>query len=99
MKVLILFILTVLLIACSSVHKSNKDTVESLVILKVEVLTDGTVGRVVVIQSVMPGHGWLDEAAINSIKNKIFSPEIKDGNPIISWITLKVEFELKNTSK
>jgi len=64
-----------------------------LVILKVEVLTDGTVGDIIVVQSVMPGPGGLDEAAVNSVKNKMFQPEIKDGKPIVSWITLPVSFE------
>jgi len=99
MKVLILFVIITLLIACSSIHKSNKAPVECLVILKVEVLTDGSVGDIIVIQSVMPGPGGLDEAAVNSIKNKMFPPEIKDGKPIVNWITIPVVFEKLNRKK
>ena len=88
-----LFIITTLLIACSSIHKSNKATVECLVILEVEVLTDGSVGDIIVIQSVMPGPGGLDEAAVNSVKNKMFQPKMEDEKPIVSWITLPIKFE------
>ena len=94
MKILSIFILTVLLIACSSVHKSNKDTVDSLVILKVEVLTDGTVGAIEVIKSVMSGQCMLGEAAVKSVKKWKFSPAKKNGKPVNCRVTIPITFNL-----
>ena len=73
--------------------KDNK--IEGIVILQVEVFADGTVGHVVVKQSLMPGPGGLDEAAIKSIKKWIFKPAIYNGEPVACWTTFPITFSLK----
>lgn len=73
--------------------KNNR--IDGTVILQVEVFTDGTVGHIEVIQSVMSDPCVLSEAAINSVKKWKFSPAKKDGKPIACWATIPVEFKLK----
>ena len=77
----------------SKLAKENK--IEGDVILQVEVLADGTVGRVVVKQSLMPGPDGLDEAAVNSVKKWIFSPAKYEGKSVASWTTIAVYFILE----
>ena len=52
-------------------------------ILKVEVLTDGTVGVVEVLKSLMLGPGGLDEAAIKCVKQWRFSITKENGKPVV----------------
>lgn len=139
MKILILFIITALLIACSTnqsiKQNSNSETtfynsdqnkeykfagsigeeepfpikrarleypriaknnrIAGTVILQVEVFTDGTVGIVEVVQSVMSDPCVLSEAAVNSVKKWKFSPAKKNGKPVACWITIPIKFNLK----
>ena len=138
MKVLILFIITALLIACSTTqskkHGSQSETIannsnqskeykfagsigeeepfpikrarleypkfaknnriEGTIILQVEVFTDGTVGAIEVIKSVMSGQCMLGEAAVKSVKKWKFSPAKKNGKPVNCRVTIPITFNL-----
>lgn len=69
--------------------------IEGDVILQVEVFTDGSVGAIDIIKSLMSGPGGLDEAAIKSVKQWVFSPAKSGGKPIDCWVTFSVNFSLK----
>ncbi len=47
---------------------AQRNNIEGDVILKIKIFTDGTVGHIEIIKSLMAGPGGLDEAAINSVK-------------------------------
>ena len=68
--------------------------IEGDVILQVEVFTDGSVGAIDIIKSLMSGPGGLDEAAIKSVKQWVFSPAKSGGKPIACWVTFSVNFSL-----
>jgi periplasmic protein TonB len=62
--------------------------------LEVEVFTDGKVGAIEVIQSLMAGPGGLDEAAINAVRQWEFAPAKSNGKAVACWVTFPVEFFL-----
>ena len=68
--------------------------IEGEVWLEVEVFEDGTVGTVEVTQSLMPGPNGLDEAAVNCVKQWVFSPANIEGKPVVCWITFPIRFSL-----
>lgn len=68
--------------------------IEGDVILQVEVFTDGSVGAIDVLKSLMSGPGGLDEAAIKSVKQWEFSPAKSGGKPVACWVTFSVNFSL-----
>lgn len=74
---------------------AQRNGIEGFVILQAEVFTDGTVGRIEILQSLMSGPGGLDEAAINSVKKWKFSSAKSKGKPVNCWITIPIKFELK----
>jgi TonB family protein len=74
---------------------AKEKNIKGEVWLEVEVFTDGTVGAIEVIKSVMPGPGGLDEAAVNSVKKWIFQPAMSCEKPVACWINFPVEFDLK----
>ncbi|MBT3754832.1 MAG: energy transducer TonB [Candidatus Cloacimonetes bacterium] len=68
--------------------------IEGEVILQVEVFTDGTVGAIEILKSLMSGPGGLDEVAVKSVKNWEFSPAKSGGKPVACWVTFPVGFYL-----
>ena len=68
--------------------------IEGDVILQVEVFTDGSVGAIDVIKSLMSGPGGLDEAAMKSVRQWEFSPAKSGGKPVACWVTFSVSFSL-----
>jgi len=68
--------------------------IEGDVLLNVEVLSDGTVGDVEVMKSLMSGRGGLDEAAVNAVKQWKFIPAEYNGEPVSVRITIPVTFTL-----
>lgn len=68
--------------------------IEGDVILQVEVFTDGSVGAIEVLKSLMSGPGGLDEAAIKCVKQWEFSPAKSGGKPVACWVTFPVGFYL-----
>lgn len=69
--------------------------IEGDVILQVEVFTDGSVGAIEILKSLMSGPGGLDEAAVKSVKQWRFSPAKSGGKPVACWVTFSVNFSLK----
>ncbi|MCF7919133.1 MAG: energy transducer TonB [Candidatus Cloacimonetes bacterium] len=58
-------------------------------------LTNGMVGAIDVIKSVLPGPGGLDEAAIEYARQLEFEPAKTNGKPVAVWVTYPVPFSLK----
>lgn len=66
---------------------------EGMVLVKVLVDEEGTVRNVSIART--SGISMLDSAAVQTAKNFVFSPAIVDGKPTQLWVTLPVEFKLK----
>ena len=66
--------------------------IEGIVILKVEVLLDGTVGRVSLKRS--SGFTPLDRSAMRAVKKWIFLPATCNGVSLKAWVNVPVRFEL-----
>ncbi len=75
---------------------AKKAGIEGKVWLEVEVFTDGSVGAVNVVKSLMSGPGGLDEAAVTAVRKWEFSPAKSGGKPVAVWVTFDVTFNLKN---
>ena len=69
--------------------------IEGDVILQVEVFTDGSVGDIEILKSLMSGLGGLDDVAVNSVRQWEFSPAKSGGKPVACWVTFSVSFSLK----
>ncbi len=63
-------------------------------VLAIEVLTDGSVGRYAVAKST--GHVRLDRAVIAAVKTWKFQPSTKNGKPIVECAELPVHFEIQS---
>lgn len=63
-------------------------------ILALEILSEGSVGRFSVMKST--GHKLLDQAAIQGVKGWKFSPAIKDGKPLTTCIQIPILFQLQS---
>ncbi len=68
--------------------------IEGDVILQVEVFTDGSVGDIKIVKSLMSGLGGLDDVAVNSVRQWEFSPAKSGGKPVACWVTFSVNFSL-----
>ena len=69
--------------------------IEGDVILQVEVFTDGSVGDIEILKSLMSGLGGLDDVAVNSVRQWEFSPAKIGGKPVACWVIFPVSFSLK----
>ncbi len=69
--------------------------IEGNVGLRVEIYEDGTVGEVVVVRSLMPGPGGLDEAAVNAVKKFEYTPAKFQGEPVAVWLEFALNFTLE----
>ncbi len=69
--------------------------IEGDVILQVEVFTDGSVGDIEIVKSLMSGLGGLDDVAVNSVRQWEFSPAKSGGKPVACWVIFSVSFSLK----
>lgn len=67
---------------------------EGTILLRVFVLESGGVGKVELEKS--SGYEILDESAMNAVKDWIFIPGKKNGEPIPSWVTVPIKFQLKS---
>lgn len=65
-----------------------------VVMLSVEVLADGRVGRLEMKKT--SGFDMLDKSARETVKGWKFSPGKKMGTPVTMWVDLPVRFELNN---
>lgn len=67
--------------------------VEGTVVLKANISTEGLVTEVRVIQKLDPE---LDKIAANAIQRTLFNPALKDGAPVAVWISIPIQFALKD---
>ncbi len=72
---------------------SRRQGEEGLVLLQVEVLSDGTVGHITVLQDA--GFRRLADAAISAARKGRFKPATHDGHPIQSTVRVPFRFVLK----
>ena len=73
--------------------ESEKESkIEGEVFLKVEILANGSVGEILIIQSLADA---FDKEAVEAVKQWKFSPLKKDGKPVVCWVIFPVEFRLK----
>jgi protein TonB len=66
---------------------------EGLVVLKVEILPDGRVGKVRVKRS--SGHHILDKSALKTVKMWRFIPARQGDDPIRMWAEVPIKFDLE----
>ncbi|HWP90791.1 MAG TPA: TonB family protein [Thermodesulfobacteriota bacterium] len=67
---------------------------EGVVLLKVWVLENGRVGKIELQKS--SNYEMLDKSAMKAVENWIFIPGKKNGEPISSWVTVPVKFQLSS---
>jgi len=67
--------------------------VQGSVLLAAVVLVDGTVGDVTVLQSLDTTYG-LDTQAIIATRQWLFSPGLKDGQPVAVRVTITMSFTI-----
>ena len=67
---------------------------EGLVLLRVHVTPDGHCGSLNVARS--SGHDVLDDAAASAVRNWQFVPGKRGDTPIASWVTVPIEFSLRD---
>jgi TonB family protein len=67
---------------------------EGTVLLSVEVLSSGLVGRMKVKAS--SGYESLDQSALSALEKWIFEPARQKGNPIAMWVDVPVRFSLRS---
>jgi protein TonB len=65
---------------------------EGLVLLEVEVLPDGRVGTVRVLQA--PDYPRLVDAAIEAVRSAAFRPATTDGRPVRAFVEVPIRFRL-----
>jgi len=71
---------------------AQKAGVQGRVVLNLEVLTDGRVGRIAIADS--SGSGDLDRAARDAALRWTFEPAVADGHPIVAQIRIPIVFKL-----
>lgn len=72
---------------------AERKEIQGQVILRFEVQSDGTVGKIVIHQSLSPE---CDQAAVDVVRKlKRFIPAKKNGRPIPVWFTLPVRFQIE----
>ena len=73
-------------------------TIEGRVLLSAEVLTDGTVGEVQIVQPLDENKYGLDQEAVKAMKQWVFKPALKDGEPVRTVIHVGMVFSLKTNT-
>lgn len=73
-----------------------KTGLQGSVVLEVDVYSDGTLGKIKVKKSLMPGPNGLDEAAINAVKKWKFQPGKSGGKPVDTTVIIPIDFTLTN---
>ncbi len=73
-------------------ESARRARIQGVALLRFLVLATGRVGSVTVAESA--GHGDLDRAAIDAVKQWRFEPARRGPEPVDVWVTLPVRFEL-----
>ena len=71
---------------------ARRRKMEGVVLVRVEVLADGGVGKIEVKRS--SGYNILDESALGAVKNWRFLPATLDGISVKTWASIPIRFEL-----
>jgi len=71
----------------------KKIGIEGAVVLDVVVLTDGTVGEIVIFRS--SGSDNLDKAAIDAARQYIYQPARTNGKPVPVWLKIPFKFSIR----
>jgi protein TonB len=66
---------------------------EGLVVLRVEVLPDGSAGHIDILED--PGFSRLTDAAVAAVRDARFTPAIRDGRPVPDHVRIPFNFVLK----
>ena len=75
---------------------AERKEIQGQVILRFEVQSDGTVGKIVIHQSLSPE---CDQAAVDVVRKlKRFIPAKKNGRPIPVWFRLPVRFQIEESA-
>jgi TonB family protein len=70
--------------------------IQGVVVLDVLVLSDGSVGDIKVIKSLLSEPGGLDDTAVATVKTWLFKPAMKNEKPIDSRVTIPISFSLRS---
>lgn len=73
---------------------SRRRREEGELLLKVEVLANGRVGRLDMVKS--SGFALLDEAALRTVRNWRFKAALKGREAVICWVNIPISFRLNN---
>lgn len=73
---------------------ARRANIQGTVVLDIEILIDGSIGAIDVLQSLQSGPGGLDEIAIEAARKWRFQPAKSGGNPVACWITQPFHFTL-----
>jgi len=65
---------------------------QGIVVLDVEILSSGSVGRVILKKS--SGYEILDNAAISAAKEWKYTPAQLENKPVVAWLAVGIEFRL-----
>ena len=76
----------------------RKSGIQGVVVLDVEVLADGTVGKIDVTKSLLANEGGLDDTAVAAVKSWIFKPALLDKKPVTSHVNVPIPFSLKSNN-
>lgn len=71
---------------------AKKAGIEGKVILRVLVDTDGSVKKVLVLNS---DSKMLDQAAIDAVSKATFTPAIQNKQPVMVWVSIPITFKLR----
>lgn len=74
-------------------YHAKRMGVEGSVVVRFLISLNGEVSRISVTRSTPPG--VFDEAVVQSLSRWRFSPGIKDGEPVDTWMETEIEFELE----
>ena len=72
-----------------------KSRMTGTVTVDIEVLSDGTIGAIEIVRSLLPGPGGADEAAVNAVKQWEIQPAKSGGSPVSVWIRQSIQFQLE----
>jgi TonB family protein len=73
--------------------EARKNGFHGEVLLKVEVLSNGQVGKIEVKKS--SGHEVLDRSALNTVRKWKFVPARKGETPVSLWVNIPIRFQLQ----
>jgi protein TonB len=74
--------------------EERKNGVEGTVMLRMRVTASGSVGQILVMETI-EGHPAFNDAAIDAARQWIFTPATTDGEPVACWVAVPIRFALK----